>query len=290
MTVLIAGASGLLGRALLRHGLGESVVGTAHTRVADGCLALDARSETAVALLFDRVEPAIVVNAIGERRADRWDDALELDAVNVEAAANIAAACERIGAWLIHVSSDYVFDGEHPPYPPDAERKPLNAYGWSKLRAEDRVRELNPGCTVLRLPVLYGPVERLDESNMTSLVPVVLDRTPRSIDDWAVRYPTLTADVAHVVSQMITMSSKLRGVVCHWTAAQGLTKYAMARRIGAAMGVPTEHLTPDPTPRERGSRPRDPRLDCSTLERLGVGWRTDLDEALAELTAALPSR
>ncbi|WP_271189276.1 dTDP-4-dehydrorhamnose reductase family protein [Dactylosporangium matsuzakiense] len=281
--MLILGASGLLGRELMRvlPGRGHDVVGAGHDRArGQGLHAIDARQPDEVDALLDQVRPSVVVNAIGERRPEFWTPEI-LEGVNVRTAAHAARGCRRLGCWLVHVSSDYVFDGSDPPYRPDSERRPSNAYGAAKMQAEDQVRAEYPQATVLRLPVLYGPVLHLDESNMTSLVPTVMNAAPAAIDDWAVRYPTLTTDVAHVVADMLGHAHGLSGQVCHWSAAEALTKFAMASLIGRILGMSTNHLEPDQRP--SSSRPQNPFLESSLLENLGVAHRTPLESALPGL-------
>jgi dTDP-4-dehydrorhamnose reductase len=260
---------------------GCDVVGSGYHRAEEGGLKkVDARREEAVESLFEDVEPAVVVNAVGERRPEFWNPET-LEEVNVHTAANAARACRRRDSWLVHISSDYVFDGSCPPYRPENERRPVNAYGFAKMRAEDEVMAELPAATILRLPVLYGPVRYMEESNMTSLVPLVMKGTPAVVDDWAIRYPTLTTDVAHVVVGMLAHNERLRGRVCHWSANEALTKYAMAALIGQMLGFSTDHLTPDTTP--SSSRPRDTLLDVSLLHDMGVAYRTPLHSALPEV-------
>ncbi|MGB6164851.1 MAG: SDR family oxidoreductase [Pseudonocardiaceae bacterium] len=284
---MVIGATGLLGRAVTKYlrDSGLNVTGTGHTRVGGrDTVPLDARDPSAVDALLDTIKPGLVINAAGERRPEHWDTDV-LHEVNVHAASNIARSCRTFAAWLVHISSDYVFDGTCPPYSPDAPRRPLNVYGATKVRAEDEVLGRLPEATVLRLPVLYGMVERLDESNMTSLLPLVLNGVESAVDDWAIRYPTLTVDVARVLAGALAHHDHLSGVTCHWSAMEGLTKYGMACRVGAVLGVSTDHLIPD---RQASmTRPRDALLDCSLLEGLGLGIRTPLDEALTAILSAV---
>lgn len=288
MTTVVFGGTGLLGRAVVRvlADLTIPVVGLGFHRGDGPHASVDVRSDASVAAMLDRLAPDTVVNAVGERRPEYWTTP-RLDELNVDAAAGIARACATRATWLIHVSTDYVFDGSAPPYRPESPRHPINAYGASKARAEDAVHEAHPDATILRVPVLYGPVEYADESNLTSLVPLVRSGTPTRIDDWAIRYPTLTTDVGAVVAGMLAHRPDLTGTVAHWSGDEGLTKHAMALRIGAVLGFATAHLTPDPT--AVTSRPHDTRLDCGLLEKLGVGHRTPLSEGMRAVLTGDPA-
>ena len=74
---------------------------------------------------------------------------------------------------MIYISTDYVFDGSHPPYFPDNKTNPLNRYGQTKLAGERAVLGVEETFTVLRIPVLYGGVTSLGESAVTVLLEVI---------------------------------------------------------------------------------------------------------------------
>ena len=74
--------------------------------------------------------------------------------INVQVARHLAQLANQMGAWFLYVSTDYVFDGERPPYQVDDQPNPLNFYGRSKWQGELAVRAVNPDATILRVPVL----------------------------------------------------------------------------------------------------------------------------------------
>jgi dTDP-4-dehydrorhamnose reductase len=280
--VLVLGASGLLGRALVAAPFGEPVVGTARSRLRPGLVHMDVFDQGRIAKVMREVRPRLVINAIGERRPERWEESWAVQ-LNGAIPGVIARHCREAGARLLHISSDYVFDGTLASCGTSAPRRPLNVYGNAKVAAEDAVRAACPEAIVLRLPVLYGPVESLEESTVSGLLRTVLDGRRCQVDHWAVRYPTLTTDVAGVVVQIAGRNEELSGGTYHWSAAQGMTKLEMARTIGAVLGRSTDHLVPDLDPPGGAARPRQVRLDCSDLERRGIGRRTDFTQALTGL-------
>ena len=116
----------------------------------------------------------------------RFPDKVEADyeaalRINVESSRNIAEACKEVGARMIYISTDYVFDGSHPPYFPDNEPHPLNKYGESKLGGEKAVLAVDDKFLVLRIPVLYGGVTKLNESAVTILLDVVRYKQTRTL-------------------------------------------------------------------------------------------------------------
>ena len=90
--------------------------------------------------------------------------------LNTELTEFLARYCKEYGAWLLYISTDYVFDGKNAPYKPNSTTNPLNLYGKLKLDGEIKARSADWGVGVLRVPVLYGKVEHLKESVVTSLL------------------------------------------------------------------------------------------------------------------------
>jgi dTDP-4-dehydrorhamnose reductase len=146
VSLLVTGASGYLGRELLRR---TDAVGISSADV-------DIRDERAVAALFQRLRPDAVIHT-AYRRDDR--------ATTVDGAVHVAAAAA--GARLVHLSTDVVFDGEKgEPYVEEDVPTPLTAYGRAKADAERAVLDAHPGALVVRTSLIYGgpepgPQERL---------------------------------------------------------------------------------------------------------------------------------
>jgi dTDP-4-dehydrorhamnose reductase len=151
--VLLTGSAGQLGRALTAAAP-ESVVLRALARAE-----LDIADEVAVARTLREFAPQLVINAAGFTRVDEAERAPEDAArANTRGPQVLAASCRGSGAWLTHVSTDYVFDGRQAqPYGADALAKPLNTYGRTKLAGERAVAaELPHGSAVVRTSWLYS--------------------------------------------------------------------------------------------------------------------------------------
>ena len=95
---------------------------------------------------------------------------LPLRRLNVTATRALAEAMNEHGGRVLYISTDYVFDGAAPPYKWDDKPNPVNAYGQLKLEGEECVLKACEENVVLRVPVLYGPVEYLGESAVTTLL------------------------------------------------------------------------------------------------------------------------
>ncbi|CAG5133404.1 unnamed protein product [Candidula unifasciata] len=175
------------------------------------------------------------------------------------------------------VYTDYVFDGTKPPYKPGDKPSPLNKYGLSKAAGEKVVTESSPGNIVLRVPILYGMVENLDESAVTMLFSKVKDvGKPAEMNHYERRYPTLCSDVADAVRVLVNSrvkSADLTGIF-HWSGDEMMTKYNMAVTMAELFGIPTQHIIADTKPATGAPRPFDCHLDCSRMEELGATKRT----------------
>ncbi|CAD6506781.1 dTDP-4-dehydrorhamnose reductase family protein [Paraburkholderia metrosideri] len=307
--VAVIGASGLLGRALVNELARQAdwqVVATSFSRPGPNTIPLDIRDAQAVEQFVEHVAPDALVIAAAERRPDvcEHDPALAR-ALNVDAVRVLAAAASRRGAWTLSISTDYVFDGTHPPYAHDSTPAPLNAYGHSKLDGERALIETTSLGCVLRLPLLYGPIVSWAESAVTSLVPAiaasasahgtgdtnVTNGKPAVMDAWAIRYPTFTPDVAFVIRQMLERHARgetIRGIV-QWSGDEPMTKYDIAVRLADALQLDA-HLTPQHTPTDATPRPHNCHLASGQLEALGIGRRTPFDTAIRQVLAAFPWR
>ena len=300
-TVALIGASGLLGRAIageLASATGARqwrIVRTAHSRADAQNAQLDLLDRDAVSAFFREFAPDAIVVAAAERRPDICEnDPARARALNVDALSVIASEARALSAWVLSISTDYVFDGTAPPYFPDDAPAPLNAYGQSKLDGERALLASDPASCVLRLPLLYGPFTDWNESAVTSLTPAIVKSAdpaspPASMDAWATRYPTFTPDVAAVIRGMLEHHAKGATIsgITQWSGDEPMTKFDIAQRIARALKVDAK-LVAQRTPADTTPRPRDCHLDSGRLDALGIGRRTPFDSAIARLLENYP--
>lgn len=300
--VAVIGASGLLGRAIvgeLAQQRDWQLVQTTFSRQSPDSVQLDIRDADAVDRFIEREQPDAIVIAAAERRPDVCEnDPALARALNVDAVRAIASAARRHRAWVLSISTDYVFDGTKPPYRYDATPSPINAYGRSKLEGEQALAETTDFGCVLRLPLLFGPIVDWRESAVTSLVPAIAasartspEAKPAVMDAWAIRYPTYTPDVAVVVRQLLERHARGEAVcgTVQWSGDEPMTKHDIAQRLASALRIDAQ-LTPQHTPTDATPRPHNCHLDSSRLEALGIGRRTPFDTAIREVFALFPWR
>ncbi|AOJ33751.1 dTDP-4-dehydrorhamnose reductase family protein [Burkholderia metallica] len=307
-TVLLIGAAGLLGRAVAASLARESSLNLVATirnpqragakRIAlppENIAELDVLDEPALDHLFATRRPAAVIVCAAERRPDVCErDPAGARAINVTAPARIGALAARHGAWTLGISTDYVFDGNAAPYREDDAPNPLNIYGRTKLEGEAALLAASPLSCVLRLPLLYGPIVDWSESAVTSLVPaIVASAQPGAdavgMDAWAIRYPTYTPDVADVIRDLTLRHLEGASItgLRHWSGEEPMTKYDIAQRIAAALGIEAK-LTRIDQPTDATPRPYDCHLDASRLRAAGIDHATPFDIALRAVLRDAP--
>ncbi|XP_078087683.1 methionine adenosyltransferase 2 subunit beta [Mustelus asterias] len=278
---LITGVTGLLGRAVYKEFVdnGWDTVGYGYKRARPKFEKVNLLDPGAVRQIIQDFKPHAVIHCAAERRPDVAESQPEYTRqLNVCSSGCIAKESAEIGAFLIYMSTDYIFDGSKPPYREHDTPNPLNQYGKTKLEGERIVLQNHPGAAVLRVPLLYGKIEKLEESSATALFAKVQCHSVMAcMDHWGQKFPTHVDDVARVCRQLSErrlQDPSISGIF-HWSGNERMTKYEMACTMAEIFNLPSNHLRPDTDCAHDGAlRPRDVQLDCSRLERMGIGQRT----------------
>ncbi|XP_030637975.1 methionine adenosyltransferase 2 subunit beta isoform X2 [Chanos chanos] len=276
--VLVTGATGLLGRAVYKEFKENAwyTLGCGYSRARPRFLRCNLMDEDAVRNVIHEFQPHVIIHCAAERRPDVVERHTEAAMnLNVHACANLAKEASAAGIFLIYISTDYVFDGRNPPYGENDAPNPLNLYGKSKLEGEREVLRHCASAAILRVPILYGEVERVDESAVTVLWDRIQEGAEScTIDHCQQRFPTYTSDVARVCRLMAErrlQDPSLRGIF-HYSGKEQMTKYEIACAIADAFNLPSSHLIPlTEQPAGTGAlRPQNAQLECSRLELLGL--------------------
>jgi dTDP-4-dehydrorhamnose reductase len=295
--VLVTGAGGQLGTDLVDAFAGRVPTGgrandpsTGRLRLRSPCevtgadhALLDVTDRAAVQTIFEGVRPHVVVHAAAWTAVDACEgDPDRAYAVNALGTRHVAEAARRVGAHLVYVSTDYVFDGTSPrPYLEWDTPNPKSVYGASKLGGE---REVDPTSTVVRTSWVCGA----HGPNMVRTVLRLAD-TPgplRFVDDqWG--SPTFTADLAGVLAVLGT--ERLPGTF-HVTNAGVTSWYGFARAVLQIAGHDPERVEPIATaeldPPRPAPRPSNSALDNAALRLMGTALLPDWRDALERLLAA----
>ncbi|WP_370246360.1 dTDP-4-dehydrorhamnose reductase [Jiangella sp. DSM 45060] len=232
----------------------------------------------------------VVVNAAAWTDVDGAETAeAAATAVNGAGPANLAAACARHGARLVHVSTDYVFDGAATsPYPEDAPTAPRSAYGRSKLAGERAVLSALPGAGyVVRTAWLYG---EHGGNFVKTMARLAADRDTLDVVDDQRGQPTWSMDVARSIAGLVRADAPAG--VYHATNSGETTWFGLARAVFAHLGLDPSRVRPTTT--DKFPRPA-PRPAYSVLghdgwARAGLAPPRPWDEALAEAAAVVIPR
>ena len=198
--------------------------------------------------VINNVSPNVIIHCAAQRDPEicekNHDIALKL---NVEAAKTLTQFAKKNNSKIIYISTDYVFDGRNPPYTTNDSPNPLNFYGESKYLGEKEVSKLSPNNHyILRLPILYGKVDKLEDSAILTLGRNILNKEKVKLDNWTTKYPTSTSDVAFVLKQMIIeiLKDNLPSGIYHWQSMEAFTKYEMAIAMANIFKITTYHISP----------------------------------------------
>ena len=190
MKTLVLGSKGQLGKALA-----ETVPGSAEYIGLD-LPDLDITSAGAIFELCREEQPVVIINAAAYTAVDKAESEIDVaTAVNVEGARNVAAAARDIGARLIHISTDFVFDGTgSTPYSADAETNPLSVYGRTKRDGERAVLDASPDtATVIRTAWLYS---KTGSNFVKTMLRLMQERDELSVVADQFGTPTFARDLA----------------------------------------------------------------------------------------------
>ncbi|MFB4313049.1 dTDP-4-dehydrorhamnose reductase [Actinomadura sp. 21ATH] len=230
MTWLVTGAGGMLGTDLAARLPGAAALGRSD---------LDLLDPDAVRAALREHRPSTVVNcaawtAVDDAEADE-DGAL---AVNGTAVETLAGACAEIGARLVQISTDYVFDGRGDrPYAEDAPANPVNAYGRTKLAGERAAAKA--GAYIVRTAWLYGAHGPNFVRTMTRLA---AERDTVSVVDDQLGQPTWTGDLADRIIALV--ESGAPAGIYHGTSAGQVTWYGLTREIFILLGLDPARVRP----------------------------------------------
>lgn len=274
--VLITGASGLLGREILKvfQSSGFNVLGLCHSRTGPNLIPSDLTDCQATKELLSREAPDLIIHSAAQRFPDKVEHDFEAaKLLNVEATRNLALAGKSVGAKVFYISTNYVFDGKNPPFKTDDTPCPLNKYGETKLLGEGAVLDVDRSNAVLRVPVLYGDVEALNESAVTTLLDTVRSGKPAKISSYEVRCPAHCNDIARILADMAGRRDEMVGVY-QWCGLEKMSKWDMVREIGEMTGSSLGHLEEVKGAGQGAARPRDVEMDRSRLTDLGINHHT----------------
>ncbi len=265
MRVTIFGATGLLGKALMREWAGREWTGDEIAGL--GSKDVDIRDPQQISDVVRTARPDWIVLAAAYTDVDGCEVNRELAFdVNSRGAANVARAAKQCGSRLLFLSTDYVFDGtKTTPYETDDPRAPRSVYGRSKAQAEDQLAQLLPGCCILRASWLFGVGGKCFPDTILTLAAT---RPELDVVNDQRGSPTYAPDLARAIVQLCRAGAQ--GIV-HATNRGECSWFEFAREIVAGAGFKTvvRPTTSDKFVRP-AERPKYSVLSPRSLEKYGI--------------------
>lgn len=219
--VLITGANGLLGQKIIYRYKNDYkfdllATGRGECRILDksgfSYAEMDIGEIQDIQKVVSEFKPDYLINTAAMTNVDQCETDKEgCDLANVKAVENLVAVCEEFDIHLIHLSTDFIFDGKDGPYDEEATPNPLSYYGESKLKAEKIIEASNLSWAILRTVLVIGITEGMSRSNIVLWAKGALEKGQEiNVVDDQFRTPTLAEDLAD--GCMLAVEHKAKGV------------------------------------------------------------------------------
>jgi dTDP-4-dehydrorhamnose reductase len=270
MKVLITGAKGQLGQELVR--LGQQADFEIHSLSRQQ---LDITNKNQIQQIFKRISPSMVINAAAYTQVDRAENESDLAyAVNKNGPAYLARYCADNHLTLIHISTDYVFDGtKGRPYQESDPIAPLGVYGQSKAQGETAIRSILPKHIIIRTSWLYGVY---GNNFVKTILKLAAEKTALRVVADQFGSPTSAADLAKaalMIVRKISANEKYDWGTYHYCSKGITTWHGLAEKVielaapyATLQAQQLEAITTAEWP-TAAKRPPYSVLDCTRLER-----------------------
>lgn len=262
MVVLVTGANGQLGQAL-------QVVAPKHENLQfyfAGSQDADITNPESLKAIFGKVKPDFCINAAAYTAVDKAEsEPYKAHSINVEGAKNLAEVCKQNGTTLLHISTDFVFDGQKKsPYTEKDTTNPQGVYGLTKLQGELEIQKILPEHFIVRTSWLYS---EYGNNFMKTMVRLAGERDSISVVDDQMGTPTNANDLAGALIQLILSGVREYGIY-HYSNEGEATWHDFAKKIFEVNNITIDlHPIPTsayPTP---AKRPNYSVMDKSKIKR-----------------------
>ncbi|MCT4624819.1 MAG: SDR family oxidoreductase [Schleiferiaceae bacterium] len=205
--ILVTGANGLLGQKIIagyKSNPEVQLIATARgeCRILDqsGFIyeSMNISDKAEVLAVVEKHNPDVIINTAAMTNVDQCEtDKAGCDEANVTAVKILASVCEKNDIHLVHLSTDFIFDGKDGPYDEEAKANPLSYYGWSKFKAEEIIKTCECKWSILRTVLVIGITEGMSRSNIVLWAKGALGKGQEiNVVDDQFRTPTLAEDLA----------------------------------------------------------------------------------------------
>jgi dTDP-4-dehydrorhamnose reductase len=258
--ILVIGGSGYLGGEILRQArrAGREARGTAHQHPGAGLVPLDLRDDRVVGSLFDAERPDVVINTAYLQAG------VDVGSVTRDGAQRVAHNAARVGARLVHISTDALFDGDGAGrYVESDAPSPITEYGTAKAEAERAVAHANPGALIVRTSLIYGGEAPGPQERLVSDALEAPERVAFFSDE--VRSPITLGDLAQALLELADLD---HAGVLNVAGRDDCDRFEFARQIAIGLGRDPRHLRSAVSAELGLRRPRNCSLDSSLARSL----------------------
>jgi dTDP-4-dehydrorhamnose reductase len=285
-TILVSGKNGQLGKELQDVSKSDAD----HSYIFFDRDELNIADEGALQLIFQKCQPSFFINCAAYTAVDKAETEKEKAyLINAEAVGNIAKQCNQFNTTLIHVSTDYVFDGNGTsPYKPDDKTAPVNYYGYTKLLGEQLALKNNPNTIVVRTSWVYS---KYGNNFVKTMLRLMSERKEINVVSDQLGAPTYAKDLAQVIVEIVngqqsTVNSQQFGIF-HFSNEGIISWYDFAvaikeiKRLDCVVHpIPTSSY---PTPAKRPAYSAfDKTKIAGTFNIQLKDWKLSLNECLKE--------
>ena len=275
-SLFVTGGSGYLGQRLVRHAQAEWDVTTTyltHRPSIPGCRwrKLDIRDLGKVFRLFEQVVPQVVIHTAAVGSGE------DLQRVNVDGTRHVALAAAHVGARLIHLSTDVLFDGRQGPYVESDPPSPIAPYGRSKAEAERLLADLMPQAAVVRTSIIYD--FGLSDRQTRWMLETLNQGQPLRLFTDEFRCPIWVETLAAALLELATLNC---AGVMHIVGGQALSRYEFGTRLLCFHGIDSSGVVAVRSAELGLSRPLNCILDITKAKRMLNTPLLGIDEVIAQ--------
>jgi len=266
---LITGASGLLGNKIVKLVKKDYRAIPLHNTkpLYPNSLKLDVTNQKQVSDLFSRLKPKVVVHTAAETNVDKCETQKKLSwKINVDGTRNIAEACQKSGAKLLYISTDYVFNGKKGNYNEEDEPNPINYYGITKLEGEKQIISHCRNHVILRTSVLYG-WHPWKQNFVTWIINTLKQNKELTVVEDHYNTPTLADNLAEMALEAV--QKDLQGLY-HASGSERISRYEFAKQTAKIFNLDQSLVKPIKMSQLTAwiaKRPRDSSLNTDKIQK-----------------------
>jgi dTDP-4-dehydrorhamnose reductase len=298
--ILITGSNGLLGQAIIENAAanGSLHLLSGSTNRKNICSKLpdnqfflsDVTDTKQVYELIEKIDPEVVIHTAAKTLVDPCEvHPASCRKVNVEGARNVALACKHFGVHMIHMSTDFVFDGTSGPYDEHAQPHPQSVYANSKWESEQIVTSLLPEASILRTALVYGWFATMSRSNfMVWVIQSLKEERPIRVVCDQFRTPTYAFDLA---AACIKVANEGIPGLFHVSGSEFYSVFEFAQLIADAFNLDKDLIEPTETHllHEKAKRPYITGFEIGKANRILHFAPTSITDALSEIRQKIES-